>query len=369
MAARGLRGGLPLFSFKGIKVLLHWTFLLLPAWIIGSGLANGEPWSEVLARTGLVLIVFVCVVMHEFGHALTARRYGIGTRDITLLPIGGVASLERMPEDPRQEFWITIAGPLVNLVIAALSFTAIAVTGISLFFSDVLLGATSWTNVLMFVFTANLSLFLFNLLPAFPMDGGRILRSVLSMRMPRERATRIAAQVGRLFAVGFVVGGIYLGAPFMAFIGVFVFLAAGAEARSVKQKALLDGITVAQVMRTRFWSMPSTARVQEAVNELLAGGDSTLLVMEGDRLRGLLTREELLAAVAEGRSDQFLNDLPLRQAPLVAPEASAHQSYQRMVIEGHPVLPVVGHDRVVGIMELENLAEYLQVMQARSGQR
>jgi Zn-dependent protease/CBS domain-containing protein len=369
MAARGLRGGLPLFSFKGIKVLVHWSFLLLPAWIIGSGLANGEPWSEVIAQTGLVLIVFVCVVLHEFGHALTAQRYGIRTRDITLLPIGGVASLERMPEDPRQEFWITIAGPLVNLVIAALSFTAIAATGISLFFSDVLLGATSWTNVLMFVFTANLSLFLFNLLPAFPMDGGRILRSVLSMRMPRERATRIAAQVGRIFAVGFVIGGIFLGAPFMAFIGVFVYLAAGAEARSVKQKAMLDGITVGQVMRTRFWAMPSTAQVQQAVDELLAGGDSTLVIMDGTAFRGLLTREDILGAVAEGKTGLQLAELPLRQALLVAPEASAHESYQRMVLEGHSILPVVSQDRVAGIMELENLSEYLQLMQARGVNR
>jgi CBS domain-containing protein len=137
----------------------------------------------------------------------------------------------------------------------------------------------------------------------------------------------------------------------------------------VKQKAMLEGITVGQVMRTRFWAMPSTARVQEAVDELLAGGDSTLLVMEGGILRGLLTREELLAAVAEGKSDLPLGGLPLREALRVAPEASAHQSYQRMVLEGHPVLPVMGHDRVVGIMELDNLAEYLQLMQARSGQR
>jgi Zn-dependent protease len=184
MAGPTLRGGLPLFSFRGIKVLVHWSFLLLPAWIIISGLSDGVPFQQLLAHVGLVLVVFICVVVHEFGHALTAQHYGIRTRDITLLPIGGVASLERMPEDPKQEFWITIAGPLMNLIIAALAFLVIAITGVSLFFSDLLLGATTWTSVLSFVLMANLSLFLFNLVPAFPMDGGRILRSLLSMRLP-----------------------------------------------------------------------------------------------------------------------------------------------------------------------------------------
>ena len=364
MAGPTLRGGLPLFSFRGIKVLVHWSFLLLPAWIIISGLSDGVPFQQLLAHVGLVLVVFICVVVHEFGHALTAQHYGIRTRDITLLPIGGVASLERMPEDPKQEFWITIAGPLMNLIIAALAFLVIAITGVSLFFSDLLLGATTWTSVLSFVLMANLSLFLFNLVPAFPMDGGRILRSLLSMRLPRERATDIAALVGRLFAAGFVIAGISWGQPFMALIGVFVFFAAGSEARSVRQKARLEGITVGQVMRTRYWSLQGTDTVQRAVDDLLAGGDSVLLVMQGPSLSGILVREDLVGAVESGRQQDVLQALPLRPVPALSPEEGAHKAFQRMVLEGHPVLPVLAEGRVVGIMEPENLAEYLQVQQA-----
>jgi Zn-dependent protease len=318
----------------------------------------------VLGDVGLVLIVFVCVVLHEYGHALTAQRFGINTRDITLLPIGGVASLERMPEDPKQEFWITVAGPMVNLVIAGLAFVVIALSGVTLFFSDLLLGATSWTAVLSFIFVANLSLFLFNLIPAFPMDGGRILRSLLAMRWSRDAATRIAALVGRAFAIGFVVYGLTNGQPFLAFIGIFIFMAAGAEARSVRQQTLLRGIKVGEVMRTRFWSLAGTTTVQQAVEELLAGGDHVLLVMDGHRPLGSLGREDLLQAVQAEKGLAPLSSLPVRQLPVVAPQSGAQDSYQRLMLEGHPILPVVQDERVVGILEPENLAEYLQVMKA-----
>ena len=368
MAAPTLRGGLPLFSFKGIKVLVHWTFVLLPAWIIGSGLMEGRAVEQLLAEVGLVLIVFFCVVLHEFGHALTARRFGIRTRDITLLPIGGVASLERMPEEPRQEFWITIAGPLVNLVIAALALVVIAATGLSLFFSDVLLGATTWTSVLSFVFVANVSLFLFNLVPAFPMDGGRILRSLLSMRLPRDRATRIASMVGRVFAVAFIGYGVFFGQPFLALIGVFVYFAAGAEARNVEQQTRLRGITVGQVMRTRFWAMPQDTTVQGAVDELLRGGDHTVVVLQGGLPLGVLLREDLMNAVQAGTTTVPLASLPIRAVPAVQPGDSAHTSIQLLRTEGHALLPVISAGALVGVLEAENLAEFLQLLKA-GGQR
>jgi CBS domain-containing protein len=269
-----------------------------------------------------------------------------------------------MPEEPRQEFWITAAGPLVNLVIAGLAFIVIAIMGVSMLFGDLFLGATTWTNVLLFIFMANMMLFLFNLLPAFPMDGGRILRSLLSMQLPRERATDIAALVGRIFAAGFVVAGISWGQPFMALVGVFVFFAAGSEARSVRQKARLEGISVGQVMRTRYWSLQGTETVQRAVDELLAGGDSVLLVLDGPSLSGILVREDLVGALESGRQQDVLQALPLRPVPALSPEEGAHKAFQRMVLEGHPVLPVLAEGRVVGIMEPENLAEYLQVQQA-----
>jgi Zn-dependent protease/CBS domain-containing protein len=362
--AASFRGGLPLFSFKGIKVLVHWSFLALPAFIAFSGFSDGLGLREILMQLGLVLIVFACVVLHEFGHALTALHYGVRTRDITLLPIGGVASLERMPEDPRQEFWITAAGPLVNLVIAGLAFGLVALLGLSWLITDLDFGVASWTAVLGFILSANLMLFLFNLIPAFPMDGGRILRSLLSMRMPRERATRIAAGLGRILAVGFVVYGLYAGLPFTALIGVFIFMAAGAEARQVVQQSALGGVTVREVMRTRFWTIPAPTPVHEAVNGLLAGGDHVAVVVNVMGYVGVIERKELWTAVGEGKKDHTLRQFTLRVPPTVSPDADAQATYQQLVAGGHPLLPVMDQGVLVGIFEADNLNEYIRVRQA-----
>ena len=354
-----------MFRFRGIRVFVHWTFLILPAWIAYGGFSEGHSVEQILGHIGLVLIVFFCVVLHEFGHALTAQRFGIATRDITLLPIGGVASLERMPEEPRQEFLITVAGPLVNLVIAGLGFLVIVAMGLSVFLSDAVLGADTWTEVLSFIVGANLLLFLFNLIPAFPMDGGRIFRSLLSMRLPREKATRIAAGLGRVLAIGFAVYGLMNGQPFLALIGVFIFFAAGAEARNVRQQTMLRGIRVHEVMRTRFWALPGEATVQQAVEELLAGGDKVLLVMDDGRYKGILQRDDLMQAVTAGRAASRLDESELHVPPAVSPVDGAHASYQTMLMGQHPILPVVENERVIGILEPENLAEYLQLKQAR----
>jgi Zn-dependent protease len=365
------RGSLPLFVFKGIAVRLHWSFVLLPVYVLVSGLSQGMDWEMIGLRLGMVAIAFACVVLHEYGHALTARRFGVGTRDITLLPIGGVASLERMPEEPRHEFWITVAGPAVNLAIALLAIIAMAALGLMSFFTDLLLGGASlFTNALLFLAGLNIWLFLFNLIPAFPMDGGRILRSLLAMRMPRERATRIAAGLGRGVAILGIGYGLYAGEPFLALIGVFIFMAAGAEARNVVQREHLRGITVGQVMRTRFWSMGLNSTVHEAVNELLAGGDTSLVVIGMDGLPiGVLRRNDLFGAVEAGRKDMRLIDLPPKPAPVVGPEADAHESTQQMIVGGLPLLPVVHEHRLVGVLEAANLSEFVKVKQAEAASR
>jgi Zn-dependent protease len=364
-----IKGGLPLFAFRGIKVLVHWTFIILPAWIAFAGMMEGLGWSMILGRIGLVLIVFVCVVLHEFGHALTAQAFGIGTRDITLLPIGGVASLERMPEEPRQEFWITVAGPSVNLVIAILSFLVILALGLDMTVDDLFLGATTWTKVLLFLFSANVMLFLFNLIPAFPMDGGRILRSLLSMRMPRDRATRIAAGVGRMFAVAFVLFGLMWGHIFLALIGVFIFFAAGAESRMVQQQTALRGVPVRAVMRTRFWAMPHDATVQQAVDELLAGGDHDMLVLEQGRYKGVLTRRDLIQALSDQKQSTTLGQLPMKEVPAVGPESDVNSAYVNLLTGRYPLMPVISQGKLVGVLEPENLAEYMMVRDARTAAR
>ncbi len=351
MAAQAptLRGSAPLFSFRGIRVYVHWTFLILLAYISFMGYRAGKEPMAIMAEMGLVLIVFVCVLLHEFGHALMAQRYGVETKDITLLPIGGVANLKRMPEEPKQEFWITVAGPAVNLVIALLAFIAIAIIGLDVWSSDVVLNATSGTQVLLFLFAANLTL-------------GRILRSLLSMRMPRDKATRIAAAVGRFFSIAFVVFGLMNGQPFLALIGVFIYFAAGAETKMVEQQAALRGLRVRDVMRTLYWTMTTDSTVQQAVDALLAGGDKDLVLtnLDGSYV-GVLTRRDLVEALSNSQQAQTLGSLRYSQPPAVAPSDAVNTAYTTLLTGQHALMPVMEEDRILGVLERENLTEFLMV--------
>src|SRR6266508_2328041 len=175
--------------FAGIDVYIHATFLLLIGWVGYSYWQQSQQWSEVLKGILFILALFLCVVLHEYGHALTARKYGIRTRDITLYPIGGVARLERMPDKPIEELWVALMGPAVNLVIAAVLFTILYLSGSRPPMTDLTITSGSFPARLM---TVNISLVLFNLIPAFPMDGGRVLRALLAMRLEYVRATQVA---------------------------------------------------------------------------------------------------------------------------------------------------------------------------------
>ena len=352
-----MRGRIPLFRLFGIRVLLHWTFALLPAYIAFTGLTDGSSWQQVLMEIGLVLIVFLCVVLHEFGHALTARHYGVGTRDITLLPIGGVASLERMPEEPRQEFWITMAGPLVNLAIAILAFVVLALGGLAWLSFDRISDLRSWTSVITFVLTANLGLFLFNLIPAFPMDGGRILRSLLGLWLSREQATRIATIVGRVLAAGFVIYGLYSSAPFLAMVGVFIYMAAGAEARQVEQRSKLLALTARSLMRTGPIMLDAAVRVQEAWNAMTMADQRAILVTHQGLLRGVVLRGTLQHALNSGEQDQGIGAWVSPIATVTA-ETSLLEVQRRfrsmpedalLVMEGSTALGLIFRQDLAGI--------------------
>lgn len=348
-----LRGGLPIFSFKGIGVFVHWTFLLLPAYIAFSGWQDGMVLTEILHEVGLVLIVFVCVLLHEFGHSLTALRYGVRTKNIVLLPIGGVASLERMPEEPRKEFWITLAGPMVNLVIALVAFGLIALSGATESFTDLLLGATEWTNTLMFIFGMNIFLFLFNLIPAYPMDGGRLLRSLLSMRMPRPKATKIAGRIGQVMSVLFVLAAIYQQAPFLGLIGVFIFMAAGAEIRSLAPKTPANSAFIRSHMTAKFTSLLSTSTVAKALEDLSHSDDELIVVLDTTEVKGILTREELRASSPE----TLLATLPITRVPACRINDTAEHVGRYMLTHGYPISLVIENGSLVGIVTAASLRE------------
>jgi Zn-dependent protease len=276
-------------SFRGIGVYVHATFLILIGFVVLSYWSQGQSLAGTLAGVGFIAALFACVVAHEFGHALMAAKYGIKTRDITLLPIGGVARLERMPDDPRQELWVALAGPAVNVVIAVVLFAWLEFTATRTPFSQLSVTGGPFLQRLMVV---NVFLVVFNMLPAFPMDGGRVLRAILATGMEYTRATHIAATIGQAMALLFGFLG-FFGNPFLLFIALFVWIGAAQEASMAQMKSALSGIPVARAMLTDFRTLSPQDALRRAVDLLLSGSQHDFPVLDGERVVGVLTRADL----------------------------------------------------------------------------
>ncbi|MGG5819870.1 site-2 protease family protein [Falsiroseomonas sp. HW251] len=357
---------IPLGRVLGTEIRLHLTFLLLLAWIaVAHGMKGGAP----AAVTGVVFIclLFGCVLLHEFGHVLAARRYGIATPDITLLPIGGVARLERIPENPSEELVVALAGPAVNVVIALLLLLLLGgVPPMEALASpeDVdhpLLARLFWVNV---------TLVVFNLIPAFPMDGGRVLRALLGYRMGHRRATEIAASVGQVLAFGLGFLGLLGGAPLLVFVALFVWLGAGAESQAVRARDMARGMIAADAMMTRFETLPVTAPLSQAVEMLIRTAQTDFPVVDGGgRLRGILTRTDLVRALQEKGPDGPVLEAMQREVPEVPHRVPLDQAMQAMQAASGPVAVVDGSGRLVGLLTQENLGELLMVEAARAASR
>lgn len=235
-----IRNALSLGTYFRIPVFIHWSFALILIFISYVVISEQMAALQAIAFSLYVLIVFFCVILHEYGHALMARRYGIETQDIIITAIGGLARLKGMPREPKGELMIAIAGPLVNLVIAMFIFLTLFVCGIGIISPDVedLSILTNPIGFLHLVLVLNVILFLFNLIPAFPMDGGRILRAILSIRLGRQKATFIASIIGRILALGFILFAAYNGIPGLFFIGIFIFIMAGKENKAMRTSSL-----------------------------------------------------------------------------------------------------------------------------------
>lgn len=344
-------------TFAGIGVFIHWTFVLLLGWIFFSHLGKELDVMQAVISVGSILALFTCVVLHEFGHALTARRFGVKTRDITLLPIGGVARLERIPEKPMQEFWVAVAGPAVNVVIAALLFAIIVLLDrLSAIFQAEML-EDSFLIQLMWV---NVFLIVFNLLPAFPMDGGRVLRALLAARLGRRRATAIAANVGQGMAILFGLVG-FLYNPMLIFIAIFVYLGAQAEAGQVEMQSALAGLHVRDAMMTRFRVLDAADPLDLAVTELISGAQQDFPVLLDGRLVGILRRSDLVRALSDGRRHARVGDVISRDCPVIEAGTDLVTAVETMRQRGCPSTPVVANGQLAGLLTLENVGELAAV--------
>ena len=355
-------------TFAGIGVYVHATFLLIIGWFAFASWQDTQTIIGTLTGVFFVIALFLCVVLHEYGHALTARRYGIATRDITLLPIGGVARLERMPDDPMQELWVAVAGPAVNLAIALVLFGWISIStpiaGSEEL--DVMSSSMAWR-----LMSINIVLAVFNMIPAFPMDGGRVVRAVLAMQMPYTRATQLAASLGQSLAFMFFLIGLWT-QPWLMLIGAFIWIGASQESSMVQLKSALYGIPVHRAMVTTFRTADPNETLQEIVSAILNGTQADFPVVDENRVVGVLIQADLLEALSEGDVTRRVADVMRREFEIAHPNDMLQTLFMQMqdsTCDCRMVPVLGGDDRLVGLVTKENTGEFLQIQAAMAESR
>ncbi|HOX24836.1 MAG TPA: site-2 protease family protein [Candidatus Krumholzibacteria bacterium] len=353
-----MRWSLRLGSFRGIEVSIHVTFLLLLGFLAVNYWLASRSFDAVLAGVGFILLLFGCVLLHEFGHALMAARYGIKTRDIVLYPIGGVARLERMPEDPRQELQVALAGPAVNVVIALALFAWLFLAGSVEPVASLGWASGDFVERLMVV---NVVLVVFNLIPAFPMDGGRVLRALLAMRMEYTRATQIAAHIGQALALVFGFVGLFWN-PFLLFIAFFVWIGAAQEASMVQMKGALGGIPLQRVMLTEFQTLDAQDQLLRAVQLTLAGSQKDFPVVDAGKLVGVLRQEDMLRGLHEQGPGARVASTMQREFLTANLGEMVESVFRRLGECNCRTLPVTnGRGELVGMVTMENVGEFLRI--------
>jgi Zn-dependent protease len=378
-----MRGSVKIANLFGIPVFVHWSFWLLFLFVA----YISTSFSSIAFNSVYVLALFVCVVMHEFGHALSARFYGVSTQDITILPIGGVARLDKMPEKPIQEFIVAIAGPAVNVVIALV--LGLIVYGSFSFqlgaaeIRDVVADGETPINMLFTLLISNIGLVVFNMIPAFPMDGGRVFRALLSLRLGRSRATYIASIFGQIISVGFIIFALlpllrYVFTPFtdigmsltfiwwkfqpvLALISVFIFTTARNEYKSVRMDEIMSRHTVVNVLRPHFTRLKTSDLMQTASTEMAKGVESNFLVFDdADILRGVLQDDDILDAAKNKHYDALVFTYMTHELKKISPYDSIKEVYYKMLETGQYLMPVMQDETVAGVVDMAMLQNFIK---------
>ena len=343
--------------FAGIDVFLHTTFFLMIGWIGLTYWLQENSFVAVITGVGFILALFASVVLHEYGHALTARKYGIKTRDITLYPIGGVARLERIPENPKEELWVALAGPAVNVVIAAVLFIWLLVSATLEPLSSLSLTGGSFIERLM---VTNLVLVGFNLIPAFPMDGGRVLRALLAMRLEYTAATQIAASIGQglAFVFGFI--GLFTN-TFLLFIAFFVWIGAQNEAKLVRMKSALDGIPVSQAMLTNFKTISHDDTLSVVIDHILAGDQKDFPVVSDGQVIGILSESGLLVGLRRNGENTPVSSVMQTSFATADSYDMLETAFASLQNCDCHTMPVFHNDQLVGLLTMDNIGEFIRI--------
>ncbi len=375
---------LKLGKISGIPLYMHWTFPLLILYFVYDGLSRGMDAVGLMWLVGFILTIFVCVILHELGHSLSARWYGIDTEDITLLPIGGVARLRSMPRKPWREIVVALMGPAVNVVIAAGLFGYFWLSSKSLFQGvpeegdELIINAT---NFLPLLFFTNTFLVIFNMIPAFPMDGGRVLRGLLAIRFSRVRATQIASILGRICAVGFAVWSFVSGSPVLMLIAFFVYFTATQEYQSVQTEEALREKNVRDAMRTQFTLIPAETNLDNVVPYITTTAEQGFLVVEnteyGTDLKGGITRPTIIRAIKQHKGQEsffqkyisrrpkkkgfFMHELMSDKVRYLTPDMPLPMVYQEMIQMQIPVMPVRENNELVGVLDYYQVREFVKL--------
>ncbi|WP_299441353.1 site-2 protease family protein [uncultured Aquimarina sp.] len=356
-----MKGSLHLGSVFNVAIKVHWTFLLIIVWVTFLELKSGGNVQNVLVSIFFILLVFVCVVLHEFGHILTARRFGVNTKKITLLPIGGVASMDRIPENPKEELLIALAGPAVNIVIAILLAFFIP---LQMFFGqdsgalETTLDHVTIQNLVVYLFSVNIILALFNFIPAFPMDGGRVFRALLAMRMDRVRATAMAAGLGEIIAFVFLLIGVLYN-PFLILIALFIYFGANAENKLVQQLALVKGHTVEEAMLTHITVLHPDNTIEDVIEVLLKSTEKNFIVTEHAKIVGILHHKDILAK----SKNKELKVKEVMDTSFASIDAKAELKEVFMLINAkkRDFFAVTTNDKLAGAIDLANMSEFMLI--------
>lgn len=354
-----MRWRIKIIQVAGIDIFIHVTFLLLVGWFAFATYFETQDPMRVLQTVLILVTLFGIIVLHELGHALTARRYGIRTQDIVLYPIGGVARLDRMPDDPKQELLVALAGPAVNVVIAVLLFAILyPLRGL-----ERMQELDLESSVLLWLMWINVILVVFNMLPAFPMDGGRVFRALLAMIMPYTQATSIAAAVGQAMAILFVFLGLYIN-PFLILIAIVVWMGAADESASVRMRGALTGVPISHAMITHFETIEADDTLGKAVDLIIAGFQQDFPVLDRGELVGVLTRNDLFKALGKEGREGIVRDVMSTDFRTADPRESLDRVLMRLEECNCYSMPVLENGEVVGIVTMDNLGEFLTVRSA-----